>query len=58
MTKEQFSYLDKFGVGQIDVEAMSWSDIVYLQTCVRAAVSIIPFKLVEGMEDMTDDQTT
>ena len=50
LTKEQFDFLDKVGVGQISIEELNFDQREYLRTCINRAVSILPLREVEGME--------
>lgn len=52
ITKEQFDFLDRMGVGQEPLEYLQPWEQQYLRDSIRAMVSIFPFKLVKGMEDM------
>lgn len=51
LTKEQYQFLDKVGVGQIEITELNRDQINYLRTAINRAVSVIPFKDVEGMEE-------
>ncbi len=50
MTKKQYELLEQFGLHRIDNTSI---DIEELRKAVHAAVLIIPFKDVEGMEHLS-----
>ena len=49
LTKEQYELLENFGLNRIDTASVNVEE---LRKAARAAILVIPFKLVSGMEHM------
>lgn len=55
MTKQQYELLENFGLGRIAPGEMTVEQVLDLRSAAHAAVLIIPFAKVKGLEYMSSE---